>query len=292
MSASDKLTNLASPRFPGWVMLLAVLLLTLPALAQQPSEFIRMAEGDDGRDRALQVALARYGDEQGRTVDLVSAVHVADRDYFADLQRRFDSYDRVLYELVGDPDGEGERSAGVGMGLVSLLQGGMKDALGLAFQLDELDYDRDHFVHADMTSAEFADSMKTREESWFGTFMQLWAASTVAQSRSSKPPEAALLRVLLADDRQATLKRVMAESLVEQQQVLEILASEDGSVLITERNRKALSVLDRELEGGARRLAIFYGAGHMPDFHRRLVADHGFEFRSVEWLDAWNLDEY
>lgn len=273
----------------GCALLVAGLLLCFEATARGPEEFIRLAGAEDGKPRALQVALAHYVDDQGRQLDLVSAVHVADREYFVDLQRRFDDYDIVLYELVGSPDGGGERPSGTGMGLVSLLQGGMKDALGLAFQLDEIDYDRPNFVHADMTSVEFADSMKDREETWLGTFMQLWAASAVMQSRSSKPPEAALLKVLLADDRQAALKRVMAESLVEQQQVLEVLAGEEGSALITERNRKALSVLESELADGARRLALFYGAGHMPDFHRRLTGEYGFKLERFEWLDAWEL---
>lgn len=276
-------------RLAGCLLLVAGFLLSLQAAARGPEEFIRLAEDEQGKPRALQVALARYADGQGRQLDLVSAVHVADRDYFVDLQQRFGGYDIVLYELVGSPDGEGERPSGTGMGLVSLLQGGMKDALGLAFQLDEIDYERANFVHADMTTAEFADSMKEREETWLGTFMQLWAASAVMQSRSSKPPEAALLKVLLADDRQAAFKRVMAESLVEQQQVLEVLAGEEGSVLITERNRKALSVLERELDDGARSVALFYGAGHMPDFHRRLTGEYGFELEQFEWLDAWEL---
>jgi hypothetical protein len=265
------------------------LLLIWPALASSevPDSFMRLTEGDDAKPRALQVALAQYRDGQGRTLDLVGAIHVADREYFEDLQDRFDDYDVVLYEMVGDPGGTGGPPASIGLNLVGLLQGGMKDALGLAFQLEEIDYDRSNFVHADMTPAEFSDSMKRREESWTGTFLQLWAASAISQNAPSQ--QAHLLKVLFAKDRQMALKRMMAESLVDQAHVLEVLADEDGSVLITERNRKALSVLERELDRGARDLALFYGAGHLPDFHRRLTAEYGFKLRNVEWLDAWEL---
>lgn len=265
------------------------LLLIWPALAlsEVPDSFMRLTEGDDTKPRALQVALAHYRDGQGRTLDLVGAVHVADRGYFEDLQDRFDDYDVVLYEMVGDPGGAGGPPTSIGLNLVGLLQGGMKDALGLAFQLEEIDYDRRNFVHADMTPAEFSDSMKRREESWMGTFLQLWAASSVTQDPSVQ--QAHLLKVLFAKDRQMALKRMMAESLIDQAHVLEVLADEDGSVLITERNRKALSVLERELDRGARDLALFYGAGHLPDFHRRLTAEYGFELELVEWLDAWSL---
>jgi len=277
---------------PHCVLKAALALLLLGAVgwaaAQVPDSFMRLAEGEAGGKQALQVALAHYRDERGRKLHLVGAVHVADRSYFEDLQRRFEDYDVVLYELVGDPDG-GERPAGTGLNLVGMLQGGMKDALGLAFQLEEIDYDRPQFVHADMTAAEFSHSMKSREESWTGTFIQLWAASAIAQSSASKPPEAQLLQVLFASDRQLALKRVLAESMIDQARVLEVLADEDGSVLITERNRKALSVLERELQKGRRNLALFYGAGHLPDFHRRLTGEYGFELEVVEWLNAWDL---
>lgn len=265
------------------------LLLIWPALAlgEVPDSFMRLTEGDGAKPRALQVALAHYRDGRGRTLDLVGAVHVADRGYFEGLQDRFDNYDVVLYEMVGDPGGTGGPPASIGLNLVGLLQGGMKDALGLAFQLEEIDYDRRNFVHADMTPAEFSDSMKRREESWMGTFLQLWAVSSVTQDPAAQ--QAQLLKVMFARDRQMALKRMMAESLVDQAHVLEVLADEDGSVLITERNRKALSVLKRELDKGARDLALFYGAGHLPDFHRRLTGEYGFELRNVEWLDAWDL---
>lgn len=275
----------------GTSLLLALALLAGAVHAQVPDSFMRIAEDEAGRPQALQVALAHYRDDRGRSLHLVGAIHVADREYFQSLQPRFETYDAVLYELVGDPDGGGERPSGTGLNLIGLMQGGMKDALGLAYQLEEIDYDRPNFVHADMTGAEFSESMKVRNESWLGTFLQLWMASAVAQENAPASPEAELLRVLLAEDKQLALKRMMARSMIDQAQVLEVLAGENGSVLITERNRKALEVMEREIESGARSLALFYGAGHLPDFHRRLTGDYGFELDAVEWLDAWNLDD-
>lgn len=292
MTKAVETTPLSSRRPGGIRLLLGALVLCLaasgPAVGQVPGSFMRLAEDAEGRPQSLQVGLAHYRDGQGRRLHLVGAIHVADRSYFEDLQRRFDDYDIVLYELVGDPD-DGERPAGTGLNLVSLLQGGMKDALGLAFQLDEIDYERSNFVHADMTATEFSDSMKNRDESWAGTFMQMWAASVATQDPAVQQGQ--LLRVLLATDRQLALKRVMAESMIDQAGVLEVLAGEEGSTLITERNRKALSVLEESLAGGAGNIALFYGAGHLPDFHRRLTEQYDFELEAVEWLDAWDLDD-
>lgn len=281
------LTDLQTPC--RLLVLIAALLMSAGLQAQVPEHFLRLASDGQGQPRALEVAMVQYRDAAGRTLDLLSAVHVADRQYFAMLDARFERYDVVLYELVGDPDGTGDRASSPGLGLIGLLQGGMKNAMGLAFQLDEIDYRRRNFVHADMTGEELASSMAERGESWLGTFTRLWAASALTREKASGSAESALLIALFAPDRQAAIKRVMAESMVEQQHLFELLASNKGSALITERNRRALQMLERELAGGAQTLAIFYGAGHMPDFHRRVTGEYGFEPVRVEWVEAWNL---
>ena len=61
--------------------------------------------------------------------------------------------------------------------------------------------------------------------------------------------------------------------------------------IIEYRNRAVEKVLDRELERGPRRrwLSIFYGAGHMPDFHGRLTAT-GWTYQGIAWSDAWTVE--
>jgi len=252
-------------------------------------DFIRVSVDESGRALALQVNISRYFDADGRVLDLVGAVHLADRAFYQELNRRFERYDRVLYELVGEPS-VGTSTRDLELTLAGRLQGVLKDLLGLTFQLDQIDYRRPQFVHADLTGQEFADSLTSRNESWFSVWMDLWAASMAGPAGAHQAiPEIVLLRLLLANDRQLALKRLLAETLSDRQGVLETLGGEQGSTLISVRNGKALTVLERELALGARTVALFYGAGHMPDFHRRLTADHGFVRQSVEWLDAWRL---
>jgi hypothetical protein len=50
-----------------------------------------------------------------------------------------------------------------------------------------------------------------------------------------------------------------------------------------------MKVLQKELVGGKKKIAIFYGAAHMPDFERRLVEDFGMRRQGEEWLTAWDL---
>ena len=45
---------------------------------------------------------------------------------------------------------------------------------------------------------------------------------------------------------------------------------EDGSAIITDRNKKALVVLKKEIADGKKKIGIFYGAGHLSDMDKRL----------------------
>jgi len=61
--------------------------------------------------------------------------------------------------------------------------------------------------------------------------------------------------------------------------------------LITERNKRALQVLRQQLDQGKRKLAIFYGARHLTDMHRRLEKEFHLVPVETTWIDAWNLRE-
>ena len=271
---------------------LAAILASWAALAPAQtagSDYIRHASGESGAPRALEVAITGFEHPSGVRIDLVSAIHVADREYFAELDRRLADYGVVLYELVSKP-GQVAAPRGGSPSMVGLMQGGMKNALGLAFQLDEIDYTRDNMVHADLTPSAFSASMRERKESFLGMMFRAWAMAMAEQgSGKTAGQEAEIIKALFANDRQRALKRVLAEQLSEQTELLESLAGDDGSTLITVRNQRALEVLREQLDAGARDIAIFYGAGHMPDFETRLVDEFGMRRISTEWIEAWDL---
>lgn len=253
------------------------------------SDYIRFVDDESGAPQALEVAITGFESELGVRVDLVSAIHVADQAYFNEIDRRLADYETVLYELVGEP-GQVTAPSGASPSMVGLMQGGMKNALGLAFQLDEIDYGRANMVHADLTPAAFAASMRERNESFFGMMFRAWAMALAEQgSAGTAAQDAEFVKALFADDRQRALKRVLAGQLSGQTDLLDSLAGADGSTLITVRNQRALDVLREQLDTGARHIAIFYGAGHMPDFEQRLVADFGMQPVSTEWIEAWDL---
>lgn len=265
---------------------------TSPMAAAKELSFLRIQRNAKQEPTALQTAITRYvskpGAEPSVTVDLVGAVHVGEKDYYDGLNKLFQSYDAVLFELVA-PEGVRIEPNRRGSGNpVSMIQNIMKDVLKLEFQLDRIDYTVPNMVHADMSPAEFSQSMKDRGESFFGMFMRAFGQAMAAQqSQKNAPSDLELIVALVAKDRDYRLKKLMAEQFENMEGQLTAINGPDGSTLITERNKKALEVLRKQLSKGKRRFAIFYGAGHLSDMARRLEKDFGLRRESQRWLTAW-----
>lgn len=259
------------------------------------SAFLRVQRDDLGQPKAMETAIVTYaaaGDKnRDVVVDLIGAVHVADATYYADLNKRFESYDVVLYELVA-PEGTRIPKGGPKRGgsLLGSLQGGMKSLLDLEFQLEKIDYTKDNFVHADMSPEEFAKSMRDRGESFLQIILRSIGQSAAMQAQGQQTvSDVELLMALLSKDRAMRMKRLMARQFEDMENSLSVLQGPEGSTLITERNKKCFEVLQKQIDDGNRRIGIFYGAGHLPDMEKRLADDFGLTPLRTRWLVAWNL---
>jgi hypothetical protein len=266
-----------------------------PAAEAREGQFLRLVRDDEGEPLSLEAAIVHCAPEDrnpsGPTVDLISAVHVAEKSYYDELNRLFTQYDAVLYELVA-PEGTRIPKGGyeAGGNPVSMLQGGMTQLLELEFQLKGIDYTRKNLVHADMSPEQFAESMRQRGESMLQVFLRMLG---YAMARSAEDPAASsdfrLLIALFDENRALAIKRILAEQFEDLEGSLNAIEGPEGSTLISERNKIALAVLRKEIEAGKRKLAIFYGAGHMPDFQKRLGDDFGLAPAGSRWLKAWDL---
>ena len=294
----------------AWLISLVALVPTRPLAAEDPRspaaaeaklnagsdqpKFIRLRRDDSNRPAAMETAVVHFtsADRPGVSVDLVGAVHVGDKSYYDELNRLFEKYDIVLYELVA-PEGtkipKGGRTAPSAHPL-GAMQDGMSSILELKHQLDCVDYTKANFVHADMSPEEFSKTMDQRGESFFQMFLRLMGQG-MAQSAGggSGVNDASLIMALFAKDRALRLKTLMAEQFENLGGQLAVFDGPDGSTIITERNRKCFEVLDKQLRDGKKKIAIFYGAGHLPDMEKRLSTDYGLKRQSEKWLSAWRL---
>lgn len=263
----------------------------LKSLEEKPTtrKFVRVTKNKKGQPLSLETAVVSFEHANGTRVDLIGAVHVADKQYYKKLNDLFTQYDLVLYELVA-PEGTrvprgGQRSRHP----VGRMQEGIKTLLDLSFQLNHIDYTAKNLVHADMSPDEFAQRMKDRGESFLQILFRMMGQAAAQAGKSDGPSDSDLLFALFAPDRAMRLKRVMASQFEDIEGQMKIFEGPDGSTLISERNKRALEVLSRELKNGHEKIAIFYGAGHMPDFSGRLQQELGYTYSGTEWIQAWDM---
>lgn len=258
----------------------------------EPTLFTRLERDEQGNLLALQTSVVRYRLPDKTKVDLVGAVHVGDQSYYDALNELLGNYDIVLYELVAPPGTRIERGPQEARHPVGSMQMGMKGVLDLEFQLEQIDYSPKHFVHADMSPEEVWASMEQRGESFWTIFTRAMQQSIKQQQEGSAPSDAAVLLSFFAKDRAIRLKQLLAKEFEDLESAMAVFEGPDGSTIVSGRNAKVIEALEQQLEKKKRRprrIAIFYGAGHMPDLERRLMEDFDARRGKVIWLDAWNL---
>jgi hypothetical protein len=275
------------------------------AAEDQPGQdWVRILRDRKGKPLALEVAIVRYvparfTEQQTAAaqeyVDLVGAIHIADQSYFQKLNKRFRQYEALLYELVAPEGTVVERGRGTSnLNPLGAIQNGMSSMLDVEHQLEQIDYTRPNFVHADFSPEEFSQSMKSRDEGFLKLFFRIMGQSVAQQSQQAAQGDSSeldIISAMLSKNQPQKLKIAMAKQFESMESMLGTFSGPDGSTLITERNKRALEVLRREQAAGKRKLGIFYGAGHLPDMHDRLLAEFGMKAVSVIWLEAWDLRE-
>jgi hypothetical protein len=267
-----------------------------------PGKFIRIKKDAKGEPVALQTAIARYvpaSSEGGLTVDLVSVVHIGDEGYYEKLNDQLDQYDVVLYELVAPPGTRfpkgGRRDSD---NPLAMLQHLATTVLDLESQVEQIDYTRKNFVHADLSPEQMAEAVRKRGDTGVTLFLSI-AADLLRQQnlqemeRQKDPgreePDIDVLELLLDPNSAVKLKRLLAQQLAALESPAGGLGNTLNTILISDRNEAAMRVFQKELARGRKKVAIFFGAGHMPDFERRLREDFGLKRAGEQWLTAWDM---
>lgn len=261
--------------------------------------FMRIRRDAKGRAVALETSVVRYelknDDGEVITVDLIGAVHIGEKEYYEALNKQFEKYDGLLYELVAPegtviPKGGGETDNLESLlNPVSGLQKGMKSMLELEFQLEHIDYTKKNFVHADMTPEEFGESMKNNEESVSGYALRAMGQSMAMQAAGKGDNSMGMVLAMFSKNKTLRIRRQFAEQMKDMESGLIMFEGKDGSTIINHRNKKCMDILQREIDAGKKNIGIFYGAGHLADMERRLESDFKMTRGGQSWLPAWKL---
>ena len=266
-----------------------------PKSAEKKKHFIRVTRDKKGTPLSLQTAIVSYEKGKGDnkvTVYLVGAVHIGDRAYYRQLNREFEKYDVVLYELVAPKGTRIER----GSRSTSTFNTLARKLLKLDTQVARIDYTKKNFVHADMSAKDMKEAMKNRGDDPLSVALRVASDMMRQQNKrmngKGKPIPRISLFTLLADPkRHLKLKRIMAEEFASEE-TSSGLGETLNVMLIDDRNKVAMQVFDKELKKKKyKSIAIFYGAAHLPDFDKRLRKNYGFKQKKIEWFTAWDLED-
>ncbi|GMY36024.1 Thermosome subunit gamma [Fagus crenata] len=172
------------------------------------ADFMRFKkDGVDGGTAELQTAVVSYRKrfpwsllQPFLQVDLVSTIHIGDKDYFETLQKELEPYDCVLYEMVASRESlenrrnltatkrlQGSRSRG--FNILGCIQRQMARVLMLDFQLDCLDYQAENWYHADLDYETFKLLQTEKGESFFTFARDMTLKSTKAMVQHISIPE-------------------------------------------------------------------------------------------------------
>lgn len=260
------------------------------AVDAEVSDFLRVHESE--QKLYLQTTITRYRKAK-KCVDLIGAVHIADANYYDELNTLFDTYDAVLFEMIGgenmttqprDAYTSTERQPAQ-VKMLRGFHGAMQKLLELESQLGGVDYQRENFVHADLTLQEFNRLQDERGESIIGFAMKHGASAPLKGQQ--QPSFLRILRGAFSSNADM-LKMELINALGASDEMMSAVGAGDN-VIIGDRNHRCIEVLEEQLQG-ADKLAIFYGAAHMIDMEHRLV-ELGFEREAERWLNAWTVDK-
>jgi hypothetical protein len=254
-----------------------------------------VSRDEKGKPLSMDTSIVTYkpadGTRDGLSVDLIGAVHIGDKAYYQALNKKFEEYDVLLYELVA-PEGTRVPKGGGKPRLdhpISAMQGGMKSMLELDFQLEQVDYTKPNFVHADMSPDQFSKKMEERGEGFLQMFFKAMGNGMAQQGKNKNVNDVAIISALFAKDRAYQLKLILAEQFEDLESQMGIFDGPDGSTIITERNKKAFEVLEKEIKDGKKKIGVFYGAGHLADMEKRLFDDFKLKRDAENWVVAWDL---
>ena len=275
---------------------------------EYPEKFWRIEKLSDNTEE-FQIPVATYQKTGAPSVTLVGVIHLATPEYYQEISVILDNFDFVLYEMILDETGFNQlhekhlkniqslRTIApqkplslipelLYLGYASQALFDEASSLGLAMQAFMLDYNRAHFIHADMMIWELGEA-----------FTRMPVAERVKEIIYELIPdifspterlyteEAELLCTILDD--QKSLQKLFITELNEQDTTLLF----ENKVIIKDRNELCLKMLDGLIDYlFIDNIGIIYGCAHMKGMHEGLL-DKGYQLKNIEWIPCIQPDK-
>jgi len=268
-----------------------------PTAKEKEIDLVSEAEAKEEakKEDKKEEAIKKESKKQEIVIDLVGVIHIGDKSYYEKLNKQFKNYDVVLYEMVAPPGTKptGTRSDNP----LAMFQKMIQNALGLEHQLEVIDYKKKNFVHADLSIGKMIEVAKKRGEDkyTFGLGIVRDLLLSMNKQKLQKQQKQAIpdidpIALLMGSKKEGKkLKLVFAQTL--ESKIDAGLGKTVENSLIGDRNAACIAELHKQIKGGKKKIAIFYGAAHMPDFERRLLVDFGLKKSGRAWVTAWKFED-
>lgn len=241
---------------------------------------------------SIQTASRTFRRAGSPDIELVGAMHAAEPAYYRSLQQRLSRADLVLYELVVDEEDAKVDQAAMQRAEDKSAFSRLASSLGLISQNRGIDMNKKNFRRCDMTYQQMI--VRLQEEAQQGN-------SEGKSAHAAKNEFAKLGRVLSGGSWMinGVVGLVgMNHSLRERVRFMLVAAwqeSDDDAALhprlqqliLEDRNEFAMNELAKVLRREKhQRIAIFYGAAHLPDMEKRLLRMGYRAAGARQWNDA------
>jgi hypothetical protein len=289
------------------------------ASTRAPEDYMRVARPDTNTIQ-LQIALRQFKPAQGSgpALWLAAVSHIGETNYYDHLQTFLNAQPLVLFEGVGYDEAKGqfgkrrdrarpgatEEEETPAASETSSLQSTLAQSLGLAFQLDAIDYDRPNFRNSDMSisqlqtfltkrlqdqddddkdsgggaNAEFLALLQAMDgSSWLGAVMHMGV-----KLLGSSPKLQAMSRLMMIEvlgELKGDLSQVQGLP-PSMQKLIRVLIQTRNDVVI----RDLKAALSRKKPPAS--IAVFYGAAHMNDMEKRLLKELDYQRAGEKWMPA------
>lgn len=238
----------------------------------------------------MRTAAQRLTAEGKPDVWLVGAIHVGTKKYYEELQTLLDAQGTVLYEGVKPSKNAPKEQPAApkpGEQAPKPIYKVLSDALGLEFQLNQINYKHDNWINSDLS---MDDLDKLNKEKGGG---KPTSFDTIKQVLDPNSPMAKQLTTVLGmatDGMKEAIKLIIVKKVaVGETPGLDATMQE---IVLEARNKSALDYFAKTIAAPnpPKSVAIFYGAMHMPDIQKALATTYGYKSADQKWFLAASAD--
>jgi len=262
-------------------------LLISPVFAD-PASYVRTVERTDGV-AVSQTKTQKLVAPGKPDIYLVGVAHIGSKSYYSEIQAVLNAQDVVLFEGVrskGKPSVPVKPDPKAPKQMYQVIS----DALGLDFQLFDIDYNHPNWINSDLSMEELD---RLNKKAGKGKATDFDMVEKLLDPNSPQTQQAAAF----FGSAPASIKEALKIFLVEKISTIETMlnASLDPatvSILLTERNKSIAKAFEKAISvaNPPKSVAIFYGAAHLPEVQKALAARYGYKPADQQWFTFAKAD--